>query len=156
MSFRLPRQRSAAIAAPVILVAMVALAIGCAAPPAAAPSPTVRDAWVRAAPAGGDSAGYLTITNPGSAADNLLSVDSAAATSTMLHETATDSGGMTGMSMVERIAVGAGATVTLAPGGTHVMLSGLLRPLAPGDKVDLKLTFEHAGTIVVSAVVRPG
>ena len=49
--------------------------------------------------------------------------------------------------------VPAGGTLTLAPGGYHVMLLDLKRPLVAGDKVPLRLTFEKAGTIEVTVNV---
>jgi copper(I)-binding protein len=138
-----------------VLLACVAAA-GCS-PAATTPVPTlaVADAWARPAPAGGDSAAYLTITNP-AGADVLLSVQCTVASSTMLHQTATDTAGMTGMAMLADLAVPAGSTVRLQPGGTHVMLAGLNRALTVGESLELRMRFEHAGEIVVPAVVRPG
>ena len=59
------------------------------------------------------------------------------------------------MSPVEGIHVPAGGTVELAPGGFHMMLDGL-GSVAAGDRLELDLTFEHAGKIVVQAEVRGG
>ena len=146
------------------LLAVGVLAVACAGPAApAAPGTSaaastgvaVIDAWARPAPAGGDSAAYLTITNTG-AADTLLSVHCTIARSTMLHETATDASGMTGMSMVGSLPVPAGGSVRLAPGGSHVMLGGLTSALAVGTTIELQLLFEHAGTITIPATIRAG
>ena len=49
----------------------------------------------------------------------------------------------------------AGARVTLAPGGTHVMLMGLKQPLAAGSSIQLDLKFRKSGERHVEAVVRP-
>jgi len=46
-----------------------------------------------------------------------------------------------------------GATVTLAPGGLHMMMMGLKAPLKQGEKVPLTLVFEKAGTIDVEIAV---
>ena len=46
------------------------------------------------------------------------------------------------MRRIEKIEVPAGETVTLKPGGLHVMLIGLKQTLEPGDAVDLTLVFE--------------
>jgi hypothetical protein len=73
-----------------------------------------------------------------------------------LHETSTDASGMTGMHPVARIEVPAGGEVKLQPGGFHLMLMSLTKPLAVGDKVEIDLVFEHAGRIVVQAEVRSG
>jgi hypothetical protein len=42
-----------------------------------------------------------------------------------------------------------GETVTLAPGGMHLMMMGLKAPLKQGEKVPLTLVFEKAGKIDV-------
>jgi copper(I)-binding protein len=44
--------------------------------------------------------------------------------------------------------------VELKPGGFHMMLMGLTRPLKTGDKVQLTLNFEKAGKIPVTAEVK--
>lgn len=43
----------------------------------------------------------------------------------------------------------AGGTVTLKPGGYHIMFLDLKTPLKEGTKVDGTLTFEKAGTVAV-------
>ena len=47
----------------------------------------------------------------------------------------------------------AGKTVSLSPGGLHLMLVDLKAPLKLGDKVPLKLRFEKAGEIEVTLYV---
>ncbi len=44
-------------------------------------------------------------------------------------------------------------TTTFAPGGGHIMLADLARPLEPGDTVRLQLTFERAGRVDVEVEV---
>jgi copper(I)-binding protein len=116
---------------------------------------TVTDAWARPAPAGGESAAYLTIANAG-AADTLVSVRCTIARSAMLHETSTDMSGMTGMTMTGSMDVPSGGSVRLAPGGSHVMLGDLTSALAPGTTIQIELLFEHAGSIVIPATIRAG
>ncbi|HEY3336175.1 MAG TPA: copper chaperone PCu(A)C [Candidatus Limnocylindrales bacterium] len=117
--------------------------------------PTIRDAWVRAAQAGGTSAAYLSLTNGGAAEEQLVGVRAADLTDTAsLHETSSDASGMTGMSPVDSITIPAGGTVALAPGGYHIMLMDLKKELKAGDRVTLALTFKQAGEISISAEVR--
>jgi copper(I)-binding protein len=97
-------------------------------------------------------AGYLVIQNSG-AADKLLSVTSDVAQTIELHESMM-SGNMMSMSPVPNIEVPANGKVELKPGGFHMMLIGLTRPLKVGDKVQLTLNFEKAGKIPVTADVR--
>jgi len=114
---------------------------------------TVSDAWVRS-PITPDQPGaaYLVIQNNG-AADKLLSVTSDVAQTIELHESMM-SGNMMSMSPVPNIEVPANGKAELKPGGFHMMLMGLTRPLKVGDKVQLTLNFEKAGKIPVTADVR--
>ena len=56
----------------------------------------------------------------------------------------------------------AGKSVSLAPGGYHLMLMGLKAPLKQGDKIPVTLTFAKAGKVEVTldvqgiAAQRPG
>ncbi len=114
---------------------------------------TVSDAWVRNPPIPDQpDAAYLVIQNNG-AADNLLSVTGDIAQTIELHESM-ESGGMMQMSPVPNIPIPANGKVELKPGGLHLMLINLTRPLKTGDKVQLTLNFEKAGKIPVTAEVR--
>ncbi len=117
---------------------------------------SVSDSWVRAAGTDQPTAAYLVIDNPTAGADALVSVSSPDATTCELHESMTDPSAMTGMQPVDRVEIPAGGQVRLAPGGFHVMVMGLRRPLADGERLELDLHFEHAGRVVVSAEVRHG
>lgn len=143
-----------AVAGLLVLVVSVG---GCSVGAIAGPSRalTVGDAWVRAS-AGTDqpAAGYLSIVNAGGAADALMSASSPQAASVDLHQTEMASDGMMGMHPVTRLDVPAGGTVALTPGGYHLMISGLKVVPRPGDRLELDLVFEHAGTVVVQAEVR--
>lgn len=58
------------------------------------------------------------------------------------------------MRPVAKIALAKGSMVELKPGGYHVMLLGLVKPLKVGDTLKMTLTFEKAGTITVDVPVR--
>jgi copper(I)-binding protein len=68
-------------------------------------------------------------------------------------------GGMMHMQAVDSIALPAGKPVELKPGGYHVMLIGLTRPLKTGGKVPLEFVIEDAkgkrSTVAAQAEVRP-
>lgn len=101
------------------------------------------------------SAGYMTITNTGSAPDRLLEVR-ADFPRVLLHGTQTDAQGVTRMVPVEGIAIAPGETVTLAPGGMHVMFMGLDGdPFEEGERIPATLVFERAGEIAVEFWVEP-
>ena len=118
-----------------------------------APDIAVEAAWARASlPGQTSSAAYFSITNKGGE-DELLSVSSPAGDAS-LHSTSMESGVMR-MRPLPGLAIPAGATVTLAPGGTHVMLMGLKQPLVAGSSIRLDLRFRKSGERHVEAAVRP-
>lgn len=129
-------------------------------PPAAAAQPvTVNDAWVRAPAPGQKVAGaYMELTSRTSMV--LVAVSSTAAAAAGLHST-TMEGGVMKMRPVGRIELPGGKVVKLAPGGLHLMLTNLRKPLKPGDKVPLTLTVQapdaaSRSVFTVQAVVREG
>lgn len=65
-----------------------------------------------------------------------------------------DGGTMMTMAQVDRIEVPAGEVVELKPGGYHVMVMDLMKPLVPGDTVEVTVTFEKAGEMTFTAEVR--
>jgi copper(I)-binding protein len=141
-----------------LLTLVVAIAVAACGSSGASPSSgalTVTDAWAR--PSTGMAmagAAYLTITNGTGVDDALLKVATPAAANPELHETTAGESGMMAMHPVDRIAVPAGQTVKLEPGGYHIMLINLTGDLKAGDTIQLTLTFEKAGDVTVTAEVR--
>jgi periplasmic copper chaperone A len=83
----------------------------------------------------------MTITNKGSAPDRLIAASISAAGRVEIHETAMKDG-----CHDQRPAVEPGKTVTLAPGGHHIVFMGLKAPLRKqGEKLPVTLEFEKAG-----------
>ena len=109
--------------------------------------------YTRTTPPGATTAGaYLSIDNKGKAADKLVRASSPAAGLVELHSMSMD-GNVMRMRAVPAIEVAPGATVKLAPGGLHVMLQELKRPLKKGVRVPLTLVFERAGEVKVELAV---
>ncbi|MGO1926568.1 copper chaperone PCu(A)C [Brachybacterium tyrofermentans] len=114
---------------------------------------SVTDPWVKAADEG-MTAAFGTITN-GTDADLVLTAVTTPATDMVqLHETTSDGSG--GMSMQEKdggFPLPAGEDLVLEPGGDHIMLMDLPKPLQPGDTLELTLVFsegtEHPFTATV-------
>lgn len=99
----------------------------------------------------------FVVRNGTATADTLIGVTSDAATSVAIHRSLVDAEGRSTMAAVARLAIPARSEVTFAPGGLHVMLTGLRHELRAGDRVTVTLTFARAGTRTVSArVVEPG
>jgi copper(I)-binding protein len=59
------------------------------------------------------------------------------------------------MDAVKDLAVAPGRPLVLAPGGYHIMLTGLAHTLDAGDRFPLTLTFAHAGPVTVEVTVQP-
>lgn len=131
------------------------LLVACKPATPTAPAIEIRDAWAReTAPGQTNGAAYFTIVNMGSEGDRLVSVTTPAASMAMLHGSS-DSNGVMAMRMMADLPVPGSATVTLAPLGTHLMLTGLSAPLHAGDRVPLTLRFARAGARQVDAAVLP-
>lgn len=125
-------------------------------PVAAAQDVVIHNAWTRATVPGQQTAGiYLEIRSSSDAV--LVGVQSARAKKAELHETRMESGVMK-MRAVSKVALPAGKTVKFAPGGLHVMLSGLERPLAANETITLEVIVERgrgvASRVNVEVAVR--
>ncbi len=138
---------------------LVAVA-GCGGSGTATGGISVADAWVRVTTPDQPAGGYLTIANGSAVADALTGVSSPAFGMIQLHETVTmdaspDSGaGMMGMQPVSEVPVPANGSVSLEPGGYHLMLMNPTTSLSVGDTVELTLTFRNAPAVAVTATVR--
>lgn len=113
----------------------------------------LENGWTRAAGQGAQGGGFLTIRNTGTAADTLVAASSPAAARVELH-TSLREGDIMRMRPVENIPVPAGGSVSLAPGGLHMMLIGLTRPLAVGQVIPVTLRFERSGQVTVNMAVQ--
>lgn len=146
-----PRSVSSAILR-AILTTVLSLA-GLAAVRAQSPDILVGDAWARMAPNNRNGAVFMTIESRRTADASIVSASSPAARVVELHEMAMQ-GDVMRMRKVEQIAVPAGGRVELKPGGLHVMLIDLVKPLAAGETVSLTLKLADGTEIAVSAPVR--
>lgn len=106
--------------------------------------------WSRATPKGAASgAGYMTLTNKGAAPEKVSCVSDDASAQCQIHSM-TMEGGVMKMRPVEGgLEIKPGESVTLKPGGYHMMFLDLKHPLEQGKTVKATLKFDHAGTIDV-------
>lgn len=118
---------------------------------------TAKDAWVRGTvPAQTSTGAFVTLTSTVDA--KVVGAASPAAKMVEIHESMV-MGGVNHMHEVESVALPAGKAVHLKPGGHHVMLMGLAKPLEAGETVLLTFTIEEKGgkrtRLEVKAEVRP-
>lgn len=105
---------------------------------------SVTDAWARATMPGQKVSGaYMRIQSDVDA--RLLSASSSAVPRVEVHEMKMD-GDVMRMREVKAIDLPKGKTVSLEPGGFHIMLMNLPKPIAAGDMVPLTLVIESGGT----------
>jgi periplasmic copper chaperone A len=96
---------------------------------------------------------YMSLTDRGTRSDELVAASSPVAQKAELHVFDVENG-VYGMHKVDGIEVTPGAAATvLRPGGAHVMLEALTRPLRPGTTFPLTLTFQRAGTLTIEVPV---
>ena len=118
---------------------------------------TVTDPWGRTSPAAAENgAFYMTLTNSSNTDDMLLSASTDACGMVELHEMYDKGDGVMGMRPVEggSIQVPAGGSTELKPGGLHVMCMMKQIDFEAGTEIPLTLTFENAGEMEVTAVIR--
>jgi copper(I)-binding protein len=103
---------------------------------------TVNDAWVRATrPAQKVGAAYMTLQSPQDA--TLVKVESPAAGTVEIHSMTMNDGVMK-MRRLEELPLSAGESVKLAPGGFHLMLFDLAKPMQAGETVQFTLHFKDS------------
>lgn len=113
-----------------------------------APSaPVIRDARIVVSPMGG--AAYFTVENKGGE-DRLIDVDTPGIGKASMHAT-TQNNGVMRMRGVDSLDVPANGTLTLKPGGNHIMIMG--EDIPAGGQATLVLTFEKAGRFSVDAPI---
>jgi len=111
----------------------------------------ITNAWARATPGGAQAAAaYVTIESP--AGDRLTAVSTPAAQKADIHSMTNDNGVMK-MRPVDGLDLPAGQAVALKPGGYHIMLTGLAKPLEEGQSFPLTLDFAKAGARQVTVTV---
>lgn len=115
----------------------------------------VENPWSRATPAGAQAgAVYMTLDNKANAADRLTAASSDVAAKVQIHEMSVVNGVMRMRELPGGLPIPAGGSVTLKPGGYHVMLIGLKKPLTVGENIPVTLTFQNAGKVSITVPVQ--
>ncbi|GAA3938746.1 hypothetical protein GCM10023085_20210 [Actinomadura viridis] len=163
-----PRRRPAAAFPVTLAAAVLALAACSGSEPEAAPrtgaatSPavhgsaaaaplTVVDPWVKTADKG-MSAAFGTLVNTTGAEITVVSAATPASPSVELHEVTGAAGKMTMRPREGGFVIPARGRLDLRPGGFHIMLMDVVRPVRPGDPVAFTLTLKDGGTVRFTAL----
>ncbi len=131
------------------MFAALALTIAAAQPRRVAAS----SGWVKL-PAAGETAAmaFVAIENP-----TMYEIYVTSATADAAGKVELRDGGQSGdarLKPVEFISAPAYGRVDMEPGGPHLLLLDLKRPLKEGDKIGLTIVTDNAGSLEVTAVVR--
>lgn len=112
--------------------------------------------WARVAPKGAKlTAGYLTVTNKGTAPDRLTCVSVAAAAKCEVHSMTMEGGVMKMRLLADGLVIKPGETVAFKPDSFHLMFIDLKAPLEAGKTVKGTLKFDQAGTVDVEFALAP-
>jgi len=115
----------------------------------------VEQPWIRATPPGAKvAAGYMIIRNQSAQPERLVGGTSQAAAKVETHVHVKD-GDIVRMREVKGYDIPAQGVFELKPGGAHLMLVDLKKPLKEGEKVSVVLRFEKSGEVKVDFEVRP-
>ncbi len=111
----------------------------------------VKKAWLRATPPSAKAAGgYLIIVNNTHNDDTLTGVNFSGARKSEVHEMKMADGVMKMRPLENGIDIPAGKSVTLKPGGYHLMFMGLKEQLKDGQNFPIMLKFARSGELEVN------
>lgn len=115
----------------------------------------VSEPWIRETPGGATvAAGYVTITNAGTTMDRLVGGTVPGASRVEVHDMTMDGAVMKMRRLPEGVELPPGATVTLKPGGQHLMMMDLQQPMRVNQPVMGTLRFEKAPELSMPFAVR--
>jgi copper(I)-binding protein len=138
------RLKMLALGAAIILIPVGAMAQG--------GSVQITKAWARATPGGAQTgAAYVTLEAP--AGDKLTGASTPAAQKAEIHTMSMENGVMKMRPVEGGVDLPPGQAVTFKPGGYHIMLTGLAKPLTEGQSFPLTLDFAKAGAKQVTVMV---
>ena len=114
----------------------------------------IMDAWARAS-APGQTVGAAYMTFMSADDSTFIRAETPVASSVEIHSMTMNDGVMK-MRMLPELPLKAGIEEKLAPGGFHLMLFDLKKPLKAGEQLDLTLTFRDAtGKVTQQMVTLP-
>jgi copper(I)-binding protein len=135
----------------VLATALLTLA-GCASTPAI----EISDTWVKSSEmsmVGGMTAVYGTITNNSNQDVVLIGGQTDVTDRVEIHEMAMSGGEMVMQQIEGGLVIPAGETVTLEPGGNHMMLMDLASAVLAGDTISVTFDLEGADDITIEGIM---
>lgn len=96
---------------------------------------------------------YMELHNTGSGTRTLTGVETGRAAMAQIHQTSTSASGVSQMAPAGDIDILPGARIALEPGGLHIMLMQLDRPLAEGEYYHLTLIFKNGDNVEIRVPV---
>lgn len=116
-------------------------------------SVSIQSAWIRPTlGANRNTAAYATLINTSATPARLIGAAVVGASKAELHNSVMENGIMR-MRQVEAIDIPAAGSVSLAPGGLHIMVFGLENGLEAGNTATITLTVEGSGDLTIEAPV---
>lgn len=113
------------------------------------------DVWLReSVPGAENGAGFGVFHNHSEEDIAIVSASSNASTDVEIHRHVHQHGQMA-MEQIDALTVPAGESVTLRPGGYHLMFMQLKQPLAVGDSYELTLRFDNGDSMLLTVPVKP-
>lgn len=114
----------------------------------------VKHAWVREAPPGAKAnAAYMQLLNPSSSPVTITSLTANCCAELMLHRTLYKNDRAI-MEHVDQITVPEHSSITMEPGGLHIMLMRIKSPLTAGDIIEVQLHFANGDQQAIQLPVK--
>lgn len=137
------------------ILAVFLMILGVSAPAlAGSEDVVVEDAWSRASVGvSRPGAAYMTIRNTGDEAVTLTGLATPLAKMPEIHETMTNTEGVSSMAPAGEIMIAPGESVALEPGGRHAMLMQLQKPMTDGQSFPLTLIFSDDNEMTVNVPI---
>jgi copper(I)-binding protein len=138
---------------PYSLFALILAVVCVPAARAQTPQLMVKNAWARTplAPQN-NTAVYLTLENPSGTSRSVVSITTPDAARAELHE-ARMQGSLMTMRSVKEITIPAKGHFELKPGGYHIMVFAVKKPVQPGGQIHLVLKLNDGASVPVAATV---
>ena len=138
-----------------VVLTLAAALVACGDEPATSADLEFTDVWTRQPAAGQpNSAVYGTVTNTGGTDVTITGASVEITDRVELHEVLMEDGLMTMQEREGGFVVPAGGSITLEPGGLHVMVFGIDAETYPTDALDVTFNFDSGEPTFASAEVR--